>query len=66
VTEGKLENYLIGREPVKDFPQSNGHGRAGIAGAARPAIGILKVTSEDGLTDEALNKKLLIWPKIAA
>ena len=28
VTNGKLENYLIGREPVKDFPASNGHGRA--------------------------------------
>ncbi|MGA9667826.1 MAG: metallopeptidase TldD-related protein [Terracidiphilus sp.] len=58
ITEGKLENYLIGREPVRDFPQSNGHGRAGIAGAARPAIGVLQVTAKDGLTDEALNKKL--------
>ena len=34
VTAGRLENYLIGREPVRDFPQSNGHGRAGITGAA--------------------------------
>ena len=30
ITAGKLESYLVGREPVKDFPQSNGHGRAGI------------------------------------
>jgi predicted Zn-dependent protease len=59
VTEGKLENYLIGREPVKDFPQSNGHGRAGITGAPRPAIGVLKVTAKEGLSDDALNKKLL-------
>jgi hypothetical protein len=59
VTEGKLENYLIGREPVKDFPQSNGHGRAGTTGAARPSIGVLKVTARDGLTDEKLNKKLV-------
>jgi predicted Zn-dependent protease len=59
VTEGKLEGYLIGREPVKDFPQSNGHARAGIAGAARPSIGVLKVTAKDGLSDEELNKKLL-------
>ena len=35
VVAGKLENYLIGREPVRDFPQSNGHGRAGITGAAQ-------------------------------
>jgi predicted Zn-dependent protease len=59
VTEGRLENYLIGREPVRDFPQSNGHGRAGIAGAARPAIGVLKVTAREGLSDEELNRKLL-------
>jgi predicted Zn-dependent protease len=59
VTGGTLENYLIGREPVKDFPQSNGHGRAGITGAARPSIGVLKVTAKDGLNDDALNKKLL-------
>jgi predicted Zn-dependent protease len=59
VTAGKLENYLIGREPVKDFPQSNGHGRAGITGAARPVIGVLKVTAKDGLSDDELNRKLL-------
>ncbi|HXR40623.1 MAG TPA: metallopeptidase TldD-related protein [Terracidiphilus sp.] len=59
VTAGNLENYLIGREPVKDFPQSNGHGRGGITGAPRPAVGVLKVTAQNGLTDDALNKKLL-------
>ncbi len=59
VTAGKLENYLIGREPVKDFPNSNGHGRAGITGSPRPSIGVLKVTAQDGLTDGALNEKLL-------
>jgi hypothetical protein len=59
VVAGKLENYLIGREPVRDFPQSNGHGRAGITGPPRPAIGVLKVTSREGLTDEELNRKLL-------
>jgi predicted Zn-dependent protease len=59
VTDGKLQGYLIGREPVKDFPQSNGHARAGIAGAARPSIGVLKITAKDGLSDEDLNKKLL-------
>ncbi len=59
VTAGKLESYLVGREPVRDFPQSNGHGRAGITGPPRPAIGVLKVTAQDGLTLDALNKKLL-------
>jgi predicted Zn-dependent protease len=58
-TEGKLENYLIGRQPVRDFPQSNGHGRATASGPARPAIGVLKVTAKQGLSDDDLNKKLL-------
>ena len=54
VTAGRLENYLIGREPVRDFPQSNGHGRAGVTGASRPAIGVLKVTRE-GRTCRRMN-----------
>ena len=59
VDDGKLQNYLIGREPVRDFPQSNGHGRAGIAGAARPSIAVLKVTAKDGLSDDELFHKLI-------
>jgi len=58
VTAGKLDSYLIGREPVRNFPQSNGHGRAGITGSPRPAIGVLKVTAKNGLSDDELNKKL--------
>jgi predicted Zn-dependent protease len=59
VTAGRLENYLVGREPVRDFPLSNGHGRAPVSGAARPAVGVLKVTARQGLTDEELNRKLV-------
>jgi predicted Zn-dependent protease len=59
VEAGRLENYLVGREPVRDFPQSNGHGRAGVTGAARPMIGVLKITAENGLSDAELNQKLL-------
>jgi predicted Zn-dependent protease len=59
VTDGKLENYLIGREPVKDFPQSNGHGLATVSGPAHPSIGVLKITAKEGLSDEDLNKKLI-------
>ena len=63
VTSGKLEGYLIGREPVRDFPQSNGHGRAGVTGPPRPAIGVLQISAKDGLTDEELNRKLLDMAK---
>ena len=59
IIAGKLENYLIGREPVRDFPQSNGHGRAGLTAAPKPSIGVLQVTTKEGLTDEDLNSKLL-------
>ena len=63
VDAGRLDNYLIGRQPVRDFPQSNGHGRAGITGAARPMIGVLKITAENGLTSDELNQKLLAIAK---
>jgi predicted Zn-dependent protease len=59
VTAGKLMGYLIGREPVRDFPQSNGHGRSGFTGAPKPAIGVLEVTAKDGLPDDELNRKML-------
>jgi predicted Zn-dependent protease len=59
ISDGKLQNYLIGREPVRDFPQSNGHGRAGIAGPAHPSIAVLKITAKDGLSDDELFKKLI-------
>jgi predicted Zn-dependent protease len=59
VNVGRLDSYLIGREPVRDFPQSNGHGRGGITGPPRPSIGVLQFTTKDGLTDDALNGKLL-------
>jgi TldD protein len=58
VSAGRLENYLIGREPVRDFPSSNGHGRAGITGGARPAIGVLKVSATNGISEDELIAKL--------
>ncbi|MGD0801319.1 MAG: metallopeptidase TldD-related protein [Terracidiphilus sp.] len=63
VTAGRLENYLIGREPVRDFLQSNGHARAGVAAAPAPVIGVLEVTAKDGLTEEELKNKLMAMAK---
>jgi len=59
VADGHLQNYLIGRTPVRDFPESNGHARAGLTGPAHPTIGVLKVTAQQGLTDEELKSKLV-------
>lgn len=63
VTDGRLENYLIGREPIRDFPKSNGHARAPITGPARPSISVLDVKAHTGLSDADLNQKLLALAK---
>jgi len=63
VTAGRLENYLLSRTPVRGFPVSNGHGRAGVTGPSQPAIGVFKITASNGLSDEELNQKLLAMAK---
>jgi predicted Zn-dependent protease len=63
ITDGKLENYLIGREPVRDFPKSNGHGRAALTGPPRPQISVLDVRAHEGLSDADLNQKMLALAK---
>jgi predicted Zn-dependent protease len=63
VTDGRLVNYLLAREPVKDFPASNGHGRAALTNGPRPSIGVLKITDANGLSDTELNQKLLDMAK---
>jgi len=59
ITDGKLENYLIGREPVRDFPHSNGHARAGATSPSHPSIGVLQITAKQGLSVDELTKKLI-------
>jgi predicted Zn-dependent protease len=63
VESGKLTSYLIGREPVKDFPASNGHGRAGIAQAAQPFAGVLHVEAATATPSDELLKKLITMGK---
>jgi TldD protein len=63
IADGRLENYLIGREPVRDFPKSNGHGRAALTGPARPEISVLNVSAHQGLSEAELNQKLISLAK---
>jgi TldD protein len=63
VDRGKLVNYLLGREPVKDFPESNGHGRAILGQAAHSHAGVLIVKPDEALTTEAMRAKLLALAK---
>jgi hypothetical protein len=60
---GKLENYLIGRTPVRDFPASNGHGRAAVGQAARSRQGVMLFQSNAPLSAAAMNARLLAMAK---
>src|SRR4029079_12660016 len=59
VADGHLQNYLIGRTPVRDFPESTGHARAALPAPARPAIGVLKITAQQGLSEQELTTRLV-------
>jgi len=59
VEKGKLVNFLMGRAPIRDFPESNGHGRAALGQSPEPAPGTLKVESSEPLKPEELKKKLI-------
>jgi hypothetical protein len=59
IENGTLANYLIGRVPIRDFPASNGHGRAAPGSFPGPSLGVLLVKSSDGQTPEELKKKVM-------
>jgi TldD protein len=58
VDKGVLTNYLLGRQPIRDFPESNGHGRAAPAAPPGPSLGVLLVKSSEAQTPEALKKRV--------
>ena len=59
IEKGQLVSYLIGREPIRDFPVSNGHGRAAATGNPAPKAGNLIVQSTNPQSEPDLKKKLL-------
>jgi len=60
IENGKLMNYVIGRAPIRDFPTSNGHGRARVPqNAPGPSLGNLVVHPSESFTPEQLKKKLI-------
>jgi TldD protein len=52
-------NYLMGRLPIRDFPVSNGHGRASGNGNTAPAPGNLFFRPARTSTREELKRQLL-------
>jgi len=63
VVHGKFENFLIGREPIKDFAASNGHGRSAPAQAPHSRSGVLFIKTDQPLSKDELNKRLLTMAK---
>lgn len=63
IEKGVLTNYLLAREPIRDFPHSNGHGRTTLAGAPRPQISNLIFKAASPLTFDELKRKLMAMCK---
>jgi hypothetical protein len=59
IEKGELVSYLIGRQPIRDFPASNGHGRAALSSTASPQPGNLILESVDPQPDAGLKAKLI-------
>jgi TldD protein len=59
VENGMLTNYLIGRVPIRDFPASNGHGRAAPGSPPGPSLGVLLVKSSEAQPAEELKKEVV-------
>jgi TldD protein len=59
IEDGVLMNYLLGREPIRDFPVSNGHGRNAPGQPPSPAIGNLIVEVKQPVSPAALKQKLI-------
>ena len=59
IKDGILVEYLLGRLPIRDFPDSNGHGRAAPGQSPSPNIGILILQPKESSSPDELKKKLL-------
>jgi len=59
IENGALTNYLLGRLPIRDFPVSNGHGRAATGGLPGPNLGVLLLKSSEAQSPEDLKKRVL-------
>jgi len=59
VENGTLANYLLGRQPIRDFPASNGHGRSAAGSLPSPSLGVLLVKSTEAQSPEELKKRVI-------
>jgi len=59
IDKGQLINYLLGREPIRDFPESNGHARAAFGAGPLPSTANLVVRAEKSSSLEELKKQMI-------
>jgi predicted Zn-dependent protease len=59
IEAGTLTNYLMGRQPIRDFPSSNGHGRAAPGSFPGPSLGVLLLKSSEAQSPEALKQRVV-------
>lgn len=59
IDKGLLANYLVSRQPIRDFPASNGHGRAAPGSFPQPAIANLFIRPDQPQSPSALKRQML-------
>ncbi len=59
IEKGQLINYLVGRQPIPDFPASNGHDIAPLGGAPQPHYGVLTLRGSEAASPAELKAKLI-------
>jgi TldD protein len=59
IKDGILVEYLLGRMPIRDFADSNGHGRAAPGQSPSPNIGNLILQPKESSSPDELKKKLI-------
>ena len=59
IDHGVLKNFLMSRWPVKGFPRSNGHGRAGVLSHPSGRMANLMVIAHESITRGELKMRLM-------
>ncbi|HMI54110.1 MAG TPA: metallopeptidase TldD-related protein [Candidatus Saccharimonadales bacterium] len=59
IESGILTNYLLGRQPLRDFPASNGHGRSAPGSYPMPSLGVLVLKGLEPQSPDALKQRVI-------
>ncbi len=63
VEKGKLVSYLTGRTPIRDFPASDGHGRAAPGQAAHARAGVMIFSAVNPVPGKEMQARLVALAK---